>query len=133
MSRSGYSDDDCDNWSLIKWHGAVKSAIRGNRGQTFLREMLAALDALPEPKLIVGELEEEDGSVCALGAVGKARGLDMSGIDPYDRETVAAKFGIASAMAAEIMYENDEDFCWAKVSPEQRFQRMRKWIESQIQ
>jgi len=47
MSRSGYSDDCDDQWSLICWRGAVKSAIRGKRGQAFLKEMLAALDALP--------------------------------------------------------------------------------------
>jgi hypothetical protein len=37
MSRSGYSDD-LENWSLIRWRGAVASAIRGRRGQAFLRE-----------------------------------------------------------------------------------------------
>ncbi|KGC50992.1 hypothetical protein DO66_5867 [Burkholderia pseudomallei] len=36
MSRSGYSDD-CGGWSLIRWRGAVNSAIKGARGQKFLR------------------------------------------------------------------------------------------------
>ena len=38
MSRSGYSDD-LDNWDLIRWRGQVSSAIRGKRGQGFLREL----------------------------------------------------------------------------------------------
>src|SRR6185295_11408998 len=80
LSRSGYSDDG-ERWDLIRYRGAVASAIRGARGQTFLKEILAALDAMPEKKLIANELEE-DGQVCALGALGKARGLDMAGIDP---------------------------------------------------
>lgn len=56
MSRSGYVDDMCDQWALIRYRGAVSSAIRGKRGQAFLREMLAALDAMPEKRLISGVL-----------------------------------------------------------------------------
>jgi hypothetical protein len=41
MSRSGYSDD-CDGWALIRWRGAVNSAIKGRRGQQALREIVAA-------------------------------------------------------------------------------------------
>ena len=34
MSRSGYTDE-CDGWELVRWRGAVNSAIRGKRGQAF--------------------------------------------------------------------------------------------------
>ncbi len=130
MSRSGYSDD-CDYyWSHIMWRGAVASAFRGKRGQAFLREMLAALDALPEKKLLTHDLINAEGAVCALGAVGKARGLDMAKIDPEDHDTVAGQFDVAHAMACEIMYENDE--FWQPESPEGRFYRMRRWIEGEI-
>ena len=127
MSRSGYSDD-CDGWSLIRWRGAVASAIRGKRGQAFLREMLAALDALPERKLIARELVE-DGAVCALGAVGKARGTDMSTVDPDDHEKVANVFGVPHSLACEVMYENDDYY---SETPEMRFTRMRRWVECQL-
>jgi hypothetical protein len=130
MSRSGYSEDYDDNWSLICWRGAVASAIRGRRGQAFLREMLTALDALPEPKLIRGELVEAEGAVCAIGSVGKARGIDMSKIDPEDHDSVAGTFGIPGALAREIMWVNDDDF-WRE-TPEARFEKMRKWIDSNI-
>ena len=56
MSRSGYVDDMCDQWAMIRYRGAVRSAIRGRRGQAFLREMLAALDAMPEKRLTAGAL-----------------------------------------------------------------------------
>lgn len=134
MSRAGYSDD-LETWSLIQWRGAVASAINGFRGQCFLQEMRRALDALPEKRLISEELVDQydDGAVCALGALGKARGIDMAGIDPEDREIIASKFGIAPAMAAEIVYENDEGGgYWSKETPEQRYSRMRKWIEEKI-
>lgn len=130
MSRAGYSED-CDGWELIMWRGAVNSAIRGKRGQAFLREMLEALDALPEPKLISGDLVQPHGC-CAMGAVAIKRQLDVSGLEPEDRDCVAATFGIAPALAAEIAFENDADFCYRDESPEHRFQRVRTWVVRQI-
>ncbi len=131
MSRSGYNDSgDIEAWDWIRWRGAVTSAMRGRRGQAFLRETLAALDAMPAKKLIAEELDSE-GAVCTLGAVGKARGLDMSILDPQDRETVADVFGIPFSMLCEIVYENDEGACTVE-TPEQRWRRMRRWVEAGI-
>lgn len=108
MSRSGYSDD-CDGWALIRWRGAVNSAIKGQRGQAFLREIIAALDALPEKRLVANDLEA-NGQFCTLGAVGNARGTPLKNVDPDDRKSVADLFNISEALAAEIMYENDDSF-----------------------
>lgn len=131
MSRSGYSED-YDGWELVMWRGAVASAIKGKRGQAFLREMLAAMESMPEKRLIEGELEY-NGEVCALGSVGKTRGLNMKGIDPEDRSTIAKIFGISGALAAEIAYMNDEGAgYWSRETPESRFDRMRRWIETQL-
>jgi hypothetical protein len=130
MSRSGYVDDwDYDQWSQIMYRGAVASAIRGRRGQAFLKEMLAAMDALPEKKLIAHELEQE-GAVCAIGSVGKARGIDMKDIDPEDSAKVSSIFGIAESMAREIVFMNDE--ANHVDTPERRFDRMYQWIKDQI-
>lgn len=115
---------------MIRWRGAVASAIRGKRGQAFLKEMLAAMDALPEKRLIARELEKE-GEVCALGSVGRLRRLDMSEIDPDDREAVAGNFGVPYSLACEVMYENDEG-SWSYETPEQRFVRVRKWVEQRV-
>lgn len=129
MSRHGYSDDCEDMWASIRWSGAMKSAMRGKRGQAFLREMLAALDALPEKRLIAEELVTHDGDVCAMGAVCKARGLDVSQIDPEESEQVAAAVGLAEAMVREIAYWNDDFY---GETPERRWTRMRAWIEGEI-
>jgi hypothetical protein len=94
MSRSGYSDDNDDNWSLICWRGAVNSALRGKRGQAFLTELATALDAMPVKRLVTEQLQA-DGDFCTLGVVGQSRGLDMTVIDPDDAEAVADRFGIA--------------------------------------
>lgn len=129
MSRSGYSDD-CDGWQLIMWRGAVASGIRGARGQQLLREMVAALDAMPVKSLIADDLVR-DGEVCALGAVGMQRGIDMSTLDPEESEVIAKTFNISEALAREIEFLNDDD--WShRESREQRWQRMRNWAESNI-
>lgn len=131
MSRSGYSEDCDDDLAAGRWRGRVASAMRGKRGQAFLREMLAALDAMPEKRLVAEVLEGVDGAVCAIGSVGKARGIDMSDIDPEDYGKVAATFGIAEPMAQEIVYMNDEYWDW-KITPESRFEKVRAWIVSSI-
>ena len=131
MSRSGYSD--CiDGWNLIRWRGAVKSAMSGKRGQAFLREMLAALDAMPHKVLVRNELVTARGHVCAMGAVCVARGLDVSGVDEEDRFQVGELMGIAPAMVAEIAFENDDDFWGDTESAEHRWTRMRLWVAGQI-
>ena len=158
MSRSGYVDGDDDQWASIRYRGAVKSAIRGRRGQAFLREMLAALDAMPEKRLIAGDLVFDGrpdcwwmprpaddvivggdvlvmgsgeavmlGEVCALGCLGKVRGLDMHDVDAYDPPTVAGAFGIAEALAREIVWVNDEGW-YGPETPEMRWHRVRVWI-----
>lgn len=129
MSRSGYSEEgEMDQWSLIRWRGAVGRAIRGKRGQAFLKELLEALDALPEKRLIADALVCEDGSCCAMGALALKRGIDVSDVDPHEPSEVAGTFGIAEALAQEISWENDSRFG----TQEARFAWMRKWVESKI-
>lgn len=120
-----------ENWQLICWRGAVTSAIRGRRGQTLLKDLLAALDAMPDKRLIAHELQDADGEVCALGALAKARQLDVSKLDPDEPDDVADAFGIAPALAREIVYVNDE-YLWSNATPENRWTSVRKWVASQI-
>lgn len=139
MSRSGYSDE-CENLGL--WRGAVERAIKGKRGQAMLRDLLAALDAMPEKALVADSLVTAEGEFCTLGALGRVRGIDMTKLDPEDRESVAGAFGIATAMAQEIVYMNDEyedgHRCWSgrwvyePETDEERFERMRAWVAKQI-
>lgn len=129
MSRSEYYDD-ADNWNRICWRGAVNSALKGKRGQAFIREAIAALDALPEHKLIANKLEA-DGQFCTIGAVGKMRGIDMSNLDPEDYNRVAATFGIAQAMAREIVFMNDEGSIGPQ-TPANRWAMMRDWLTKQL-
>lgn len=125
MSRSGYVDD-LDPTDLILYRGRVERALRGKRGQYFLRELLTALDAMPEKELIADELVREDGACCAIGVVCKARNLDVRDIDYHDPEAVGRAVNIARSMAAEIEYENDEG-TYREETPSERWHRMRNW------
>lgn len=130
MSRAGYTDDCDDQWRQIMWRGTVASAIRGKRGQAFLREMIEALDAMPEKRLVPNELVQA-GEFCAIGSVGAKRGVEMEALDPYDPAQIAEAFGIAAPLVREIEFENDEAGPHDE-TPEGRWHRMRSWAERHL-
>ena len=165
MSRSGYTDDNDDPLAHGRWRQAVKRAIEGQRGQALLRELVEALDAMPDKRLYSGSFATAEGEFCALGVLGAKRGTKMDDLgDDYDcePETVGQRFGIAPAMAAEIMYMNDEyavdEWKWVDVeicgpvrpyypdwgdhkksvrvhntrAPEERWAAMRAWAVAQL-
>lgn len=129
MSRSGYSDD-YEHMNLYR--ATVDRAIKGKRGQAFLQDLAKAMDEMPVKRLISNELVTEEGEVCAIGAVCKKRGLDAN-IDFEDRDQVARLVGIAPCLAAEIEFENDEAYPAYKETPEEKWTRMRKWVDDQLQ
>lgn len=130
MSRSNYDDTPDYDWQWIRWRGAVASAIKGRRGQAFLREMVDVLESMPDKRLASGVFEEEeDGTVCALGAVARARGIDTHAW--MGRLGVAASdLGIASALAAEIVHENDDPVLHR--SDADRYGAMLRWARVRL-
>jgi hypothetical protein len=130
MSRAGYSDDCADDpWSWIMWRGQVASSIRGKRGQAFLRELIAALEAMPKKRLIADALQES-GEVCAIGAVGVRRGVNLEALDPDQYEAIAESFNIAEPLVREIEFENDERD--RDLTPEERWAKMHAWAKSHL-
>lgn len=136
MSRSGYSDDGDDDYPVELYRQAVRRATTGYRGQHLLRRLRDALDAMPNKRLIVGNIKDEDGQVCALGALDpNAPKYDEDDLDDFDHPRKLAKhFGIAPALASEIVYMNDEYGSWRlkEETPEDRWVRMRAWVDKQI-
>jgi hypothetical protein len=129
MSRSGYTDD-CENLGL--WRGTVSRAIAGKRGQAFLRELIEALDGMPEKILARGHLQAPGGEVCALGAVGVKRGIELGAIS-YDHDSLSDTFGIARALIKEIEFENDDGApYWVEDTPELRWSRVRNWAAENL-
>jgi hypothetical protein len=171
MSRSGYRefDGDEDVLAMGRWRAMLKSAFAGKRGRKFLTDLRDALDVMPVKRLITRELKDADGEVCAIGSVGVRRGVDMSSMlkpadcdqDDWDSdweseaewnaEKLGEMFDIASCMAQEVMYQNDEcdelrlDSTGERLiswrgerppshydTPEERWVRMRKWVAKKL-
>jgi hypothetical protein len=55
----------------------------------------------------------------------------MQTLDPDEPEDVAATFDIATQLAQEIVYENDEGPYGE--TPKQRWTRMRDWVFANLQ
>jgi hypothetical protein len=137
MSRSGYTDDYCseNNYGYL-YRSIVNRSVSGKRGQAFLQELAREMDAMPEKKLIAGDLVTPAGEVCAIGVVCKARGLSTKGVDIEDPEAVGKLVGISRSLAAEIEFMNDDDhgyFADRETTPEQRWSRMRAWVAKCIE
>jgi hypothetical protein len=129
MSRSGYDGYNGHEIPPELGDNIIHRSINGKRGQNMLRDLLAALDAMPNKRLISDDLIR-DGEVCAIGALGLARGVDIEKLDPSFTRSIAKAFGIAPAMVQEIEYQNDDRV--EEEAPEQRWERMRHWVASQI-
>lgn len=135
--------EDFEPWMAGQQAGALRAAVRGRRGQAFLRELVAALDALPVKELAAGALEDpETGCCCAFGAVARARGWgeEQLGFDPTDGDAsapeslLAEAFGVSKTLAFQVIAEN-EDFSSCNTPGWRgcRWFRVRSWAVSQIE
>lgn len=143
MSRSGFSEcdgDEGENLAAGRWQAQVASATRGKRGQKFFRDLVAALDAMPEKKLVANELVTGEGEVCALGALAQYRKVDIAALeigsgDPDDDwedsdwAALVGAFDVAEQLTRETMYMNDECCSGNEV---ERWNRVRSWAARQI-
>jgi hypothetical protein len=136
MSRL-YQDDsgDAEPWMYGQQIGALKSAIRGQRGQRLLRDLVAGLDALPTPELSAGALEDEaTGCCCAFGAVRRYRGAAAVPLsfhpteEDFDPPNLAEPFDVALALAWAVVEANEG---WSDSNLEaarrRRWERVRAW------
>jgi len=144
MSRFDDSDEeDFPNQGEL-YAQATKNAVNGKKGQAVLRELEAALLAMPVKRLTTSFLAFE-GDVCALGALAVhrkiAKGVSRSdAIDELECRGATASTSVSFAehelkivgsLAAEIAYTNDErvDSC---ATPEERYEEVLHWVRKQI-
>jgi hypothetical protein len=69
--RIQFADEEPFQNASFPWEANQERSLRGKRGQAALRRLEAALLALPEKRLVADVIEDEDGTVCALGALAK--------------------------------------------------------------
>ncbi len=141
MSRCGYNEDGGDDdLALGRWRGQISSALRGKRGQRFLRDLVAALDAMPVKELVSGELETQEGAVCALGCLAKHQEKSVKVSQDWDEsdwDKLGEAFNIAPQLAQEVMWINDDDNgrnYYRRVDPDnaKRWRDVREWATRNI-
>lgn len=138
--RISYADDEDFPGQFNLWQGNCQRSIDGKNGQAALRELEAALLALPEKRLIHGELQDSEGGVCAIGALAKYRNVEVKS-DPEEMEEVGVELGMPRMVAWKVVALNDVglesyyDTLTGKFkcfTPEQRYERVLKWVREQI-
>lgn len=150
MSRTSYSDDEYFPGQFALWRANVNRSLAGARGQAALRDLEAALLALPEKRLIADDVAK-GGEVCAVGALvahrkvslGQAREdvLKELGGEPRDEEwedgdeegeteAIGVEAGIPRLVAWRLVELNDMDLECA--SPEQRYEKVLAWTRRRL-
>jgi hypothetical protein len=139
MTRLYYDDDlDPSREGLVA--GALRSAVRGKRGQRFIRDLVQALDALPSPELAAGALEDEDTECCcAFGAVRRFRGSDAVPLwfDPMEEDLtpdhLAEPFNVSETLAWAVVQVNEDGMTGNDVSTRRhRWNVVKDWAIRQL-
>lgn len=137
------------------WEANLQRNFAGKAGQRSLRELRDALLALPEKKLIETRLADEQGHVCALGALAVKQRVDRG--EPRDKvlaamasDTAPDEYGLLDTWEAEQQTLAEAKACGVKVpmavtiawendfgpssseTPEQRYARVLSWVEKRI-
>jgi hypothetical protein len=136
------------------WEANLERHFSGKAGQAKLRELREALLALPEKRLIETRLADENGNVCALGALAVhhhvSQGADRvkvlaemaeavpdegGWVDSWEAEehtrSEAERCGCKLPLIVTVAYENDFGPS-LKETPEERYERMLGWVEKRI-
>lgn len=142
-----YGDDGTVPYGL--WEHAMRRALAGKRGQAALRELEAALLALPEKRLIAGRVSDGE-SVCTLGALALKRRTDKGAAvadalaslerdypegddaDWLAMELGQGELGLRYTLAWEVIAQNDDEYGDRRLSPEERYAAMLAWVRRQL-
>lgn len=152
MSRVSYDNDyNYDPLAAARWDRNSRAVFVSKRGQAILRDLEAALLALPEKRLVedtfwdtefIEEAESVRLNACVLGAYARYKGLkatELSGLNPFWDEPIDANetadaisqmTPMTFTMAWNLVEQNDEYF--GNYTPEQRYDAMLDWIRSHL-
>ena len=158
MSRINYSDDEQYPGQFNLWQANCNRSVTGKQGQAVLRELEAALVALPSKRLR-SHVVACDGDVCAVGAfllmrkakeVGSVeeaqRQLETEMGDEWDQADIETdELGIQAGMPRLVAWKlvelNDIEFDrkWdpialrsVDITPEERYDRLLAWVRSKL-
>lgn len=161
MARIGYSEEEDYPGQFNLWQANCERSLRGKNGQAALRELEAALLALPDKRLIAQKMIDADGEVCAIGALAKYKGRDLLAephIGPDDEfegdgemEEIGVELGMPRLVAWKVVSKNDIEIdghyerlpgpyrwpgeypqAYVQVTPELRYTKMLAWVRRKL-
>lgn len=144
--------DDGDGESEVPyefWDKILERAFHGPRAAARLRDLEAALLAIPRKRLILGAVAK-DGDVCAIGAfvafrksqkgtslqdaIAELEALKIDAEDNYDAGEATAdlgkEHGMSRTMARCVAARQDEEL--HQLTPEERYEEMLAWVRGAI-
>jgi hypothetical protein len=153
--RINYSDEEDYPGQFHLFQANCARSLCGKAGQAALRELEAALLALPTKRLIAGKLAEQ-GDVCAIGALALYKGDTEAALEQHDEEymeDVGEAYGLPRLVAWKVVEANDVDnedysirapgpseYQWPhytpgyqlriKTTPEERYDAVLKWVQA---
>lgn len=155
--RLNYCDEEERPGQFALFNANCRRSLRGKAGQEALRELEAALLALPEKRLIHGRLrDDKTGEVCAVGAYARHKGYDLSTFDDEDEtDEVGDHAGMPRLVAWQVVALNDYtlDTVWEvadgplnrfeahckggipfirEVTPEERYEKVLAWVRNHL-
>ena len=150
--RVSFREDEDRPGQFALWEANCQRSIKGRVGQRELRELEAALLALPEKRLIRGLLTDDAGGVCSIACYAQHKGLDLSKVDREDEsDEVGIRAGMPRLVAWQVVAMNDLhlDTVWEvahgpverghgtylvrEMTPEERYTKMLAWVRAQLE
>jgi hypothetical protein len=136
--RFNYSEDEDFPGQFELWQANCQRSLSGKIGQAALRDLLAALLALPSKRLIANELDDGE-NVCAIGALARYKGLPARTVEDADTQDVGIECGMPRLVAWKVVELNDVefDYKWAEgkrieYTPEERYSAVLKWVQGAL-
>jgi hypothetical protein len=136
--RISYTDEEDYPGQFGLWQANCARSISGKLGQESLRELEAALIALPSKRLIMGELDNGE-DVCAIGALARYKHLAPFHDPETEMVAIGEECGMPRLVAWKVVEINDLDFefRWIgseriRYTPEERYSAVLAWVQKQI-
>lgn len=154
--RIEYCEQEDHPGQFNLYHANCARSLGGRKGQAALRELEAALVALPTKRLIANALVHE-GDVCAIGALALKRGVLSLGEEDEGEEMVdvGESLGMPRLVAWKVVEANDIDnetysvrapgpnqYQWPEytpgyrlsvhTTPEERYVNVLKWVRANL-
>jgi hypothetical protein len=136
--RISYTDEEDFPGQFGLWQGNCQRSLSGKQGQAALRELEAALVALPSKRLIANELDNGQ-DVCAIGALVRYKKITPLADPEYEMEQVGIECGMPRLVAWTVVEINDNELDFRYVdgkrvdcTPEERYETILKWIRKQL-